>query len=205
MTSETAFSGPATDPRAGQVLLAIARAAISAEFGLHQSVDESASWLHQPGAVFVTLTQDGRLRGCIGSLEAHQPLLADLRANARAAAFRDPRFRPLSAAELGRTLIEVSLLSGAEPLRFTSRSDAVAHLRPGVDGVILTWDGHRGTFLPQVWAQLPRPEDFLAHLLQKAGLAATFWSPDLRLWRYTVTKWKESEPGLAERHDEHDS
>ncbi len=198
MTSpEPARLSPRTDPRAGEILLAIARAAIADHFGIRLACDESTPWLSEPGATFVTLTEHGRLRGCIGSLEAYRPLLTDLRANARAAAFRDPRFAPLTAAELGDTRIEVSLLSATEPLEFTSEADAVSGLRPGVDGVILVWGSHRGTFLPQVWEQLPDPAEFLGHLKRKAGLSASFWDPQVRLWRYTVTKWKESKLPLA--------
>ncbi|MFZ1385456.1 MAG: AmmeMemoRadiSam system protein A, partial [Propionicimonas sp.] len=148
-------------------------------------------WLAAPGACFVTLTLDGRLRGCIGSLEPHRSLLADVTHNARAAAFSDRRFPPLSAAELPRTRIEVSLLSASEPLEAGSEAELVARLRPGVDGLILAWDGHRGTFLPQVWEQLPDPQQFLNRLKQKAGLPVSFWSPQVTVRRYGVTAWTE--------------
>ena len=175
----------------GEALLARARNAIAAEFGQPAPRESDHPALHEKGATFVTLTQAGRLRGCIGSLEAHRPLLDDVRANARAAAFRDPRFPPLTAEELSRTRVEVSLLTSATPMVFASEEDAVRQLRPGIDGVILEAGGRRGTFLPQVWESLPEPRIFLAHLKQKAGLPADFWAPDVKLFRYEVQKWKE--------------
>lgn len=178
---------------AGRDLIPIARSAIAGEFGLTHPADATAPWLRDPGATFVTLTQTGRLRGCIGSLEAHRTLLADVTGNAVAAAFRDPRFPPLSIAEYRITEIEVSLLSASEPLPAGSEADALAHLRPGIDGLIFRYGWHRSTFLPQVWDQLPDPAEFLARLKQKAGLPASFWAEDVHLARYTVTKWKESE------------
>ena len=180
------------DDNLGRALLARARNAIAAQFG-HLAADEPDDpALGEPGATFVTLTQDGDLRGCIGSLEARRPLDEDVRANARAAAFGDPRFPPLGLAEFDRTRVEVSLLAPARPIRFASEDDAVRQLRPGVDGVILEWQGRRGTFLPQVWESLPEPRLFLNLLKQKAGLQAGFWAPDIKLYRYEVRKWKEA-------------
>ncbi|TCJ13508.1 AmmeMemoRadiSam system protein A [Parasulfuritortus cantonensis] len=180
-------------PDKGALLTAIARAAIARKLGQPAAMAATRpDWLASPGAVFVTLTQAGQLRGCIGSLEAWRPLADDLEANARAAAFGDPRFPALAAEELARTRVEVSILSKPEPLPCTDEADAVAKLRPGVDGVILEWHRHRGTFLPQVWDQLPTPASFLRHLKQKAGLPADFWADDVRLSRYTVEKFKEA-------------
>ncbi len=175
----------------GNALLRHARAAIAEALGEPAPAAPDLAALHEPGATFVTLTQGGELRGCIGSLEAHRPLLDDVRANARAAALRDPRFPPLVASELARTRVEVSLLTPTEPLPVASEADACRQLRPGVDGVILTAGGRRATFLPQVWEQLPEPADFLARLRQKAGLPANYWGADVRLARYAVRKWKE--------------
>lgn len=178
----------------GNGLLRLARNAIGERFGLApQPVAEQPAW-RQPGASFVTLTQGGELRGCIGSLEAWRPLAEDVAANARAAAFRDPRFEPLTAGELAHTRIEVSLLAPAEPLPCRDEAEAMARLRPHIDGVILSAGRHRATFLPQVWEQLPAPAAFLAQLKRKAGLAADYWGSDLRLERYTVKKWQEVEP-----------
>ncbi|MDP2795190.1 MAG: AmmeMemoRadiSam system protein A [Sulfurisoma sp.] len=177
----------------GTALLLRARNAIAAEFGEAPRPEPDHPALHAPGATFVTLTQHGELRGCIGSLEAWRLLDQDVRANAKAAAFRDPRFMPLTQNELAITRVEVSLLTPATPLCFASEEEAVAQLRPNIDGVILECAMHRGTFLPQVWESLPEPRRFMAHLKQKAGLPADFWSPDLKLSRYEVRKWKEPE------------
>ena len=179
-------------PDLGQILLTLARNAISSRFGLPQLAADDCPELHKPGATFVTLTQRGDLRGCIGSLEAWRPLAQDIRENALSAAFRDPRFEPLTAEELPITRVEVSLLTPAEPMSFTSEVDALAQLRPEIDGVIFTAGHRRSTFLPQVWEQLPDPASFMAHLKQKAGLPADYWGPDVRLERYGVTKWKEA-------------
>jgi len=176
----------------GSTLLALARGAIADYLGLADKPPvKGGSWLEEPGATFVTLTQQQRLRGCIGSLEAHRPLHEDVRANAVAAGFRDPRFPPLTAEEFDHTKVEVSLLSPQETIAFTDEADALASLRPGIDGVVLEHGHHRSTFLPQVWEQLPKPAEFLAHLKTKAGLPAAFWDSDIRLSRYTVTKWRE--------------
>ena len=178
----------------GPTLLALARASIAHALGFPGAAVEMPPWLQEPGASFVTLTQNGQLRGCIGSLAAHRPLGEDVRANAVAAALRDPRFPALTVAELARTRVEVSVLSPMQPLAFSSEADAIAQLRPHVDGVVLEYGAHRGTFLPQVWEQLSTPKDFMAHLKGKAGLSANFWVDGMRLQRYTVEKWKEDEP-----------
>ncbi|MEY2631938.1 MAG: hypothetical protein RIR00_592 [Pseudomonadota bacterium] len=178
----------------GQLLLRRARAAIAAALGQPgdgAGAEAGLPELQQPAATFVTLTQAGDLRGCIGSLEAHRPLGEDVAANAVAAACRDPRFLPLTLSELARTRVEVSLLTPAEPLTFSDEDDALAQLQPGVDGLIFRIGSHRATFLPQVWESLPTPRVFLAHLKQKAGLPADFWSPEVSLSRYRVEKWKE--------------
>lgn len=183
------------DAGQGRLLVTLAREAIAAELGVPMPVSKVASqpegWLAEPGAVFVTLTREGELRGCIGSLEAHRPLLDDLRANARAAAFGDPRFPPLDVEELDGTQVEVSILSRPEPMSFRNEADLLARLRPGIDGVILEYGWHRATFLPQVWEQLPEPRQFIAQLKRKAGLAADFWAEDIRVSRYSVEKFKE--------------
>ena len=175
----------------GEALLVRARNAIAGRLGEPPRPETADARLAQPGATFVTLTQDGSLRGCMGSLEAKQALDEDVRANARAAAFRDPRFEPLRHDELARTRVEVSLLSAAEPLSCADEEEARRLLRPGRDGVILEYGHRRSTFLPQVWQSLAEPQRFLAELKRKAGLPADFWHPDLRLWRYEVQKWKE--------------
>jgi AmmeMemoRadiSam system protein A len=154
--------------------------------------ESPSPWLDTPGAAFVTLTLHGALRGCIGSLTAYRPLREDVSANALNAALRDPRFPPLSARELPETQIEVSVLSDPEPYPFSHRVDAVSGLRPGIDGLILEYGTHRGTFLPQVWDAVPEPDDFLAHLVRKAGLPAGWWDDGARLSRYTVKAFEET-------------
>lgn len=176
----------------GETLLQLARAEIGKHFGRAFASAPEKPWLAQPGATFVTLTYQGELRGCIGSLEAHRPLGIDVRANAVAAAFRDPRFMPLSHEEFESIRVEVSLLTPAEPMAVQSEEEALQSLRPGIDGVIFEYDRYRSTFLPQVWEQLSEPSEFLAHLKRKAGLPMNFWAEGVRLSRYGVTKWKEA-------------
>ena len=185
----------------GKLLLPIARAVISDALGRQsKSVDETQPWLHDKGASFVTLTMNQHLRGCIGSLEAHRPLLMDVKANAYAAAFRDPRFSPLTIAELDTTEIEISLLSPQQPLSFKDEADALAQLQPNIDGIVFKYGHYRSTFLPQVWEQLTDATTFMAHLKHKAGLHPEFWHDDVELYRYTVTKFKEKD-----LHPEHAS
>ena len=176
----------------GSALLSIARNAIAKRFGLAVQAVDPLPELAEPAATFVTLTQDGQLRGCIGSLEAHRPLASDVAENAVAAAFRDSRFAPLSPAEFARTRVEVSLLTPPEPFTVTSEADALARLRPGIDGLVISYGRRRATFLPQVWESLPEPRQFLAQLKLKAGLPADFWHEQLALARYGVQKWKEN-------------
>lgn len=175
----------------GVILLPIARAAISNALNVPCAADESAPWLTVPGASFVTLTRHGRLRGCIGSLTAHRPLLNDIKSNAISAALKDPRFNPLTAAELDSTRIEISLLTPAHPIQFKDEAEALSKLRPAIDGVIFQYGSYYSTFLPQVWEQLPSPHEFMAHLKCKAGLPEDFWAVGINLSRYTVTKFIE--------------
>ena len=177
----------------GKLLITLARAAISSQFGLPFSVRDEAPFLQRPGATFVTLRHNGQLRGCIGSLGLHRRVIDDVRANARAAAFQDPRFKPLRFEELSSIQIEVSLLSALQPMTFLDQGDALTQLRPGIDGIVLEYRGNPATFLPQVWENLPEPRAFLAELRRKAGLAPDFWDDGLRLSRYTVAKWAEPE------------
>jgi AmmeMemoRadiSam system protein A len=180
-----------TDTDQGAILPTIARAAIASRFGLWLDYPEDASLLHEQRACFVTLTLEGRLRGCIGSLQAHRKLLDDVRENAQAAAFHDPRFQPLGAHEYHATTIDVSVLSPLQPMTVRDEQDALTQLQPGIDGVVLQHGNKHGTFLPQVWASLPEPERFLGELKRKAGLSMDFWSEEVRLFRYHVDKWTE--------------
>ncbi len=148
--------------------------------------DDYPASLNEPRACFVTLERHAQLRGCIGSLQAYRPLIEDVADNAFAAAFRDPRFSPLTEREREGLEMHISVLSPAEPMRFDSEADLLAQLRPGVDGLIME-EGHlRGTFLPSVWEQLPEPEQFLAHLKLKAGLPSDYWSETLTVSHYTT-------------------
>ncbi|MDH5527758.1 MAG: AmmeMemoRadiSam system protein A [Nitrospirota bacterium] len=181
----------------GQILLSLARDTIARELGLSHDGGAREAWLREPGAVFVTLKERGDLRGCMGTLEAYRPLADDVRSNALAAAFRDPRFPPLRAGELDLVQVEVSELSPLTEIHFTCEAEAAAHLRPGIDGVVLRWGERRGTFLPQVWEHYPAATDFLRGLKRKAGLSAAFWDPAVRLFRYTVIRHTDPIPSLV--------
>ncbi len=170
-------------------LLGVARASIRER--LRNSVltvrhEQFAEPLRAMRATFVTLHVDRELRGCIGTLDARRALVADVAHNARAAAFEDPRFPALAWDEYARLTIHISILSPAEPMRFSSEQELVMQLRPNVDGLILEAGSRRGTFLPAVWESLADPNDFLRHLKRKAGLSPDYWSDDLRVKRYTV-------------------
>ena len=172
-----------------ELLLQAARRAIAegvAGRRYRPTTTEFPPTLCQPRATFVTLETAGELRGCIGSLEPRRPLIEDVIENAYAAAFHDPRFPPLTAAELDRLAVRLSVLSERTPLHFSSEDELLAQLRPGIDGLVLT-DGHRrGTFLPVVWQSLPDRCEFWAQLKCKAGLSESHWSPTLRVERYTT-------------------
>ncbi len=182
--------GPAAAD-AGRTLLEIARGAIANGLGLSPVPVKSnhLPWLLQPGATFVTLTSEGRLRGCIGSLSAERPLGQDVAANARAAAFDDPRFPKLTREEWARCALEVSLLSAPRTLRFADEADLLAQIRAGEDGLILECDGKRATYLPQVWEGLPDKRQFLQELMKKAELPAGAVLARCKISRYRVTKF----------------
>jgi AmmeMemoRadiSam system protein A len=177
----------------GIALLGLARCAIGEAFGTVAFVAAGNSALGAQGATFVTLRRARELRGCIGTVDAWRSLGEDVRANAVAAAFHDPRFPPLARDEFDDTSIEVSLLGAHEPVPARNEAQALARLRPGVDGLLLQCGRKRATFLPQVWEQLPQPGDFLHALKRKAGLAGDFWSDEVRLTRYGVEKFVEDE------------
>jgi len=171
-------------------LLEVARAAIE------RGLDGSPGWvpslsgepriLTQARGCFVTLHRHGELRGCVGSLAARGPLVQEVARSAYNAAFRDPRFVPLSRAELEGLDIHISVLSEAKPMAFSSEEDLVEQLRPGVDGLILEEGPRLGTFLPDVWEKVPDRRDFLQQLKRKAGLPTSYWSPTVRVLRYTT-------------------
>jgi len=175
----------------GDTLLGLARMAIEAPLlGLRPRDPRPVpAWLEAKAATFVTLERQGALRGCIGTLEPHRPLVDDVRANAQAASFDDSRFAPLEAAELEDLTLEVSLLSPRERLPAATEAEVCAALAPGRDGVVLRWRGRCATFLPQVWAHLAEPARFLAQLKIKAGLPADFWHPEVEIECYGVESW----------------
>ena len=148
--------------------------------------------LRQNGASFVTLTERGDLRGCIGALEPYQPLLEDVREHAAAAALNDYRFPPVRPFELAFIKLEISRLTFPQSLEYTTPADLLARLRPEVDGVILRDGSRRATFLPQVWEKLPEPESFLAHLCQKMGASPDLWiRRHLQVQVYQVEEFSE--------------
>jgi len=156
------------------VLLKIAKDAILSEFD-GRKIDREALIRRYPellkkGAVFVTIKERGALRGCIGSLIAHRPLIDDLIENAKSAAFRDPRFPPLRRDEVDKINLEISILSPYKEVKYKNIEDLKRKIRPGVDGVVLKLNGYQATFLPQVWEELPTFEEFFAHLCLKAGI-----------------------------------
>ena len=180
------------------MLLAIARSAIGAQFGRRASGVADHAALTTPAATFVTLKQAGELRGCIGSLERRRPLGVDVRENAIAAAFRDPRFPPLDEREFATTRSKCRSCPRDERIDARDEEDLLALLRPGVDGVIVQHGAQRATFLPQVWESFADPRAFLAALKRKAGCRRISGVRSLNVSRYAVTKWAEPEFQLSE-------
>jgi len=155
-------------------------------------LDDLSDILRTDGAAFVTLTKDKRLRGCIGALEAYQPLVMDVREHAATAAMEDYRFAPVSASELTSISIEISRLTQPNPLEYADAEALITLLRPDIDGVILSDGLRRATFLPQVWEQLPNPEDFLSHLCHKMGSSPDAWRhKHLSVSTYQVEEFHE--------------
>ncbi|PLY06856.1 MAG: AmmeMemoRadiSam system protein A [Arcobacter sp.] len=146
--------------------------------------------LNEQRATFVTLTLDGKLRGCIGSLIAHRTLLEDILHNAKSAAFSDFRFNRLTPEEFQKVKIEISILTPPEVLEYVDLEDLKEKLIPNKHGVILELDGKRATFLPQVWEQLPTFNEFMVHLCQKAGLNPSSLSGFPKIQTYEALKIK---------------
>lgn len=175
--------------------LKIARDAIATKFD--GSVIDKDAYLRQypplgiQKATFVTLTLHGQLRGCIGSLIAHRPLIDDLIANAQSAAFHDPRFAPLTSSEFAKTDIEVSLLSEPLLVNYSNTEDLKSKIRIYEDGVILRHGNYQATFLPQVWEELNDFESFFAHLGMKAGLGSDPLQYHPQIYIYQVEKVKD--------------
>lgn len=181
-----------------RLLLQIARDAVSRELQGERrrrlDLSEYSPRLRELGACFVTLTKKGDLRGCVGSIEAAQPLVLDVQDRSLAAAFGDPRFPPLSEQELAEVEIEISILTPPRRLQYHDPGDLPGLLRPGVDGVILSHQFRRATFLPQVWEKLPEPEIFLGRLCQKMGMPPDAWKQSLmEVETYQAEKFREGE------------
>ncbi|MCL6270531.1 AmmeMemoRadiSam system protein A [Sansalvadorimonas sp. 2012CJ34-2] len=154
--------------------------------------DEVPSSFNEVRACFVTLHKNGELRGCIGSLEPHRTLQDDVISNAWSAAFRDPRFPQVSEDEVSQLDLEISILSPVEPFPVSSEEELLRKLVPFRDGLIIDdGRGHRATFLPQVWEQLPQPQQFLNHLKRKAGLAIEEWPKSLKCFKYHCEAFSE--------------
>ncbi len=182
-----------------QTLLHLARAALVAAAAQRPAPPVAAAalapGLQAPGASFVTLTAHGQLRGCIGGLHAERPLYADVQLHAAEAARHDPRFRPVTPAEVPAIAIEISVLTAPQPLTYTDAADLVRQLRPHIDGVVLAQGRRRATFLPQVWEQAPDPEQFLDLLVDKLGLRPSAWRrAHLGVDTYQVHSFAEIEP-----------
>jgi AmmeMemoRadiSam system protein A len=184
----------------GQMLVKLARHTIMKKLGRTTSESESDALIRARRderfqshcGTFVTLKIHGRLRGCIGNLSSTETVWSGIKRNAINAAFHDPRFAPLTAPELDQASIEVSILTEPRPLEYRSREDLTQNLRVNVDGVIIRQGHASATFLPQVWEQLHRPEEFLSHLCMKAGLPSDAWKdPELEVLTYQVQYFDE--------------
>ena len=172
-----------------QILLQLAGASIESGLRDERFAFEPSEYspdLQKPGASFVTIKVVDQLRGCIGSLEARRGLALDVVNNAYAAAFRDPRFAPLTLQEFANLNIHISVLSSPEPIACTSEADLIQQLRPGVDGLILEEGSYRATYLPSVWESLSDPREFVRQLKRKAGLSPDHWSDGIKIKRYTI-------------------
>lgn len=177
-------------------LLRIARESISAAVSKSPlpeiDLEKQPPALQAHGASFVTLTKNGGLRGCIGTMEPYQPLIIDVQEHAIAAALSDHRFPPLVEKELDGITIEISRLTPLQKLQYNGGDQLLKSLRVGEDGVLISAGGRRATFLPQVWEQLPQPDGFLSHLCQKMGAAPDCWKDQgLEVYTYQVEKFCE--------------
>lgn len=174
------------------MLLTLARRAIEQEIGRGAvSRPAGVAWLDNLAATFVTLEQHGDLRGCVGSIDPFRALFDDVTSNARSAAFRDPRFHPLSEDELETIEIEISVLSPLTPMQVESEEELLRRLDPGIHGLLLRLGQRQATFLPSVWEKLPTPREFVARLKRKAGIHPADWSAEIETLVYTVEKFSE--------------
>jgi AmmeMemoRadiSam system protein A len=180
-----------------KVLLQIAKNSVLSQFDSSYKIDREElirdfPYLAKNGAAFVTLHYDDKLRGCIGSIIAHQSLLDDIISNARSAAFRDPRFQPLLENEFSHLKLEVSVLTEPELLEYDDYDDLLTKIRPKNDGLILKHGAFQGTFLPQVWEELTTPQEFLEHLSYKAGANPSIYEQHPMIYRYRVDAIEEN-------------
>ncbi|MCB2184634.1 MAG: AmmeMemoRadiSam system protein A [Desulfobulbaceae bacterium] len=184
----------------GRTLLSLARQTIADKLGISvadadkEQVEKNLQQetFHQNKGTFVTLHKQGQLRGCIGTIAPVEALSSGIRRNAENAAFGDPRFPAVQKEEFLQLDIELSILTDPQPLDYEDGADLVAKLRPGIDGVILRDGMSSATFLPQVWDQLSRTEDFLTHLCLKAGIASDAWKTrKLEVLTYQVQHFSE--------------
>ncbi|MDX1583814.1 MAG: AmmeMemoRadiSam system protein A [Thermoanaerobaculia bacterium] len=188
------YGGMTTDHDRGTELIRLARGAVEQELGTAEIVHPGHEWLGETGATFVTLEKEGDLRGCIGTIEAFRSLYDDVTDNARAAAFRDPRFRPVKIDEWPSITIEISLLTPPARFPVSSQQELIEKLQPGIHGLVLKEGYRQATFLPSVWEQLPDPRDFVTHLKRKAGIPLDHWSDKMEVSVYTVEKFSETPP-----------
>jgi AmmeMemoRadiSam system protein A len=179
----------ARDEGQGQALVRFARACLREKLGGQKAATPSGTWCDERAATFVTLRwRDGRLQGCIGSLEAKRAIVDDVAHNALAAALLDPRADTLEAKHVDDLVFELSILSPLVPLSFADEASALRQIRPDIDGVVLAWDGGRATFLPSMWPRLGTTEALIDALKKKAGMMRP-WGDDVKLWTYTVEKF----------------
>jgi AmmeMemoRadiSam system protein B/AmmeMemoRadiSam system protein A len=200
--TDTRDTLPQFTQKQGQMLLQLARWTLAERLNPHAAgkVSEALAAVSQERSfksscgTFVTLKKNGRLRGCIGNLTAKENVLDGVRRNAIKAAFHDPRFPPLKAAELEQVKIEVSVLTPPQPLTYEDSADLLAKLIIKRDGLIIRKGRAGATFLPQVWEQLPRPEEFLGNLCRKAGLPVDTWRyTKLDVWTYKTQSFNEDQ------------
>jgi AmmeMemoRadiSam system protein A len=182
-------------PRHRDMLLKAARQTLEsfAKRGKPPKLDETSfpQALRGHAASFITLYQDGHLRGCIGSLTAHQPLVRDVSENTLKSASADPRFKPVTAEEAPGLRLKIAVLSPSAPMSVRDEADLLSQLTPHRDGLILRDGAKRGVFLPMVWESLPDPADYLAALKLKAGLPKDHWSDTLEILRFCAESFAE--------------
>jgi AmmeMemoRadiSam system protein A len=197
MVPNVSSPSPSLHSEYGPALVRFARACLRAKLGGTKADVPTGAWCDARAATFVTLRwRDGRLQGCIGSLEAKRGIVDDVAHNALAAALLDPRADTLEAHHIDDLVFELSILSPLVPLSFVDEASALRQIRPGVDGVVLAWAGGRATFLPSMWPRLRTTDALIGALKKKAGMDRA-WGDDVKLWTYTVEKFVDG-PALTD-------